>query len=272
MAKTTVKQPSVKNTKATPPPTPSQEVMAKADQAVSTNVHNWTAQSASAKDLLIPKILVMQGLSKLVAARKAQIGDLVESLNSEKLGTIDQAVEFIPFGIRPMWVHFAEDKPNSNNFKYKGQEDITPANDNLPYEEVINGVKVRRDRTLNFYCLRPSEIKDGMHFPYMLSFRRTSMMAGKKLNTAFVRLAAFNKPPAADVFELCGSMQSNEKGTYAVLDVRKKRESTPEEIAACFQWHQTISQSNVKIDDSDLQGETEETGTTQQEPQGPSQF
>lgn len=251
--KTAPKKKSPPAVKKNPEPTTAVTAKSNSDLAVPTG--SWGHTASNSRDIIIPKILAMQGLSKLVAARKATIGDFVESLNSTKLGSVDRPIEFIPFAVKPMWIIFEE---KNGAMKYVKQVDIDAENDAWPYEEVLNGVKIRRDRTLNFYVLLPEEVKAGMYFPYIISFRRTSMMAGKKLNTAFARLAAFNKPPASEVYELCGTSQSNDKGTFIVMDVKKKRETAQDELAAAFQWFKTVSSTAVKVDDSDLEVEAEQ--------------
>lgn len=234
------------------------EVAKKEETQVAFPVGNWGEKTYSAKSLIIPKILAMQGLSKLVLERKAMFGDLIDSLNSSKLGDIKEPLEFIPFSAQEIWIIYKVSSKDGKS-EYIETTPVNASNDNWRYEENINGTMIRRDRAINVYCLLPKEIKEGMYMPYCISFRRTSLQAGKKIVTAFTRLQAFGKPPAGETFELSASQTSNEKGTYIVFDVKRNRQSTNDEIAACYKWFQTISKSSYEVDNADLESSEEAT-------------
>lgn len=211
---------------------------------------SWGAEGISAQDILLPKILLMQGLSQWVADEKAKLGDMVDSLAGTVLGDKGKGVDVLAFNSFKTWVIYQE---VNGKLKFVKQEPMTAANQGWPLEEVMDGVKVRRDKALNFYCLLPNQIASGEHFPYLLSCRRTSYPAGKKLVTHFTRLKMFQKPPAARIFELTCKRQENEKGIFYVFDVIEKRASTEAEMKAAWDWWQVIRSTNVRIDDSDLE-------------------
>jgi hypothetical protein len=222
------------------------------------------AGSLTSRDITIPKILPMQGLSKKVTARQASFGEFRTSDNNALVGTIDKPIQFIPFYLEKVWIIFHEEK---GNFKFKGLEPITPRNENLPYEEInAEGVKVRRDRTMNFYVLLADEVEKGGAIPYVISFRRTSLRAGQQLATQmFVKNVEAGKTPASVVCELGGSSQSNDKGTFVVLNVAAKRDSSASEVGTAFKWVKTIKQGQAKVDNSDYAEEasTMSGGSTQ---------
>jgi len=104
--------------------------------------------------------------------------------------------------------------------------------------------------------LIPDEVKEGGCMPYVLSFRRTSLKAGKKLATQmFVKNRAANKNPAAVVLEVSGHSKQNDDGEFIVQDVKAKRPSTDEEMVKAYEWYQLIHSGKTKVDESDL-GET----------------
>jgi len=62
-----------------------------------------------ANDIIIPKILPMQGLSVMVADGKAMMGEFRDSLSGEKLGSIAEPIPFIPFHVEKVWDILEED-------------------------------------------------------------------------------------------------------------------------------------------------------------------
>lgn len=231
----------------------------------------WGAPpSITHKDIVIPKILPMQGLSKKVMEGQAAFGEFRDSLNNELVGTLNKPFEFIPFFMEKVWIVFEE---KNGAMKFTKTVRIDTGNEDWPYEEVVNGVKIRRDRTMNFYVLLPEEVEKGIAIPYILSFRRTSLNAGKKLaTTMFVKNMAAKKTPAAMVCELGGVKTQNDKGTFVVMDIKEKRPSTNVEIAKAFEWLQPIAKGAAKVDNSDLEGEAETMNSSYTDQAGTQQF
>jgi hypothetical protein len=217
----------------------------------------WGGEGLHGSDLLVPKMLLMQGLSKLVADGAASPGQIRDSLTGDlfggKTGKDVKPVEIIAFSSFRTWVIF--EKKNGKD-EYVKTIPITPENEGLAITEVVNGVEVRRDKCLNFYVLRPEDIKDGSAFPYLISFRRTSGRAGKKLATFAAKLRVFKKPLASKVMMLSVESMENDKGKFFGLDISQGRDSTPEEIKEAFQWHEALKTATVRVDDSDLKTET----------------
>jgi hypothetical protein len=206
------------------------------------------------KDIILPKILVMQGLSDLVADGKAMMGELRESLDGRLLAAKEGKLEVIPFHSTKTWAIFEESK---GKLEYKETVPWGPENCNWEWTANVNGVNVRRDQCLNFYVLVASEIKEGSFMPYMLSFRRTSYKAGKKLVTAKEKLKMFKRPLASKCFELSAMKTENDLGTFYVFDVVQGRDTTPEELEAVKGWFDMIQTASVKVDDSDLRSISE---------------
>ena len=214
----------------------------------------------SAQDMVISKILPMQGLSKLVTEGKAMMGDFCDSVNGTKLGSIDQPLDFIPFKVDKMWVKTITSKGKTT---FDGIDPITRANESAPKEEQLpNGDFLHRDYTYYVYCLLPKDLEEGNMVPYILSFKRTSVRAGKKVMTQmFVRNKMANKTPASWVMQLSGARQSNDKGTYIVVDVNTMhRETTKEELNMAFEMFNMIKEGDSKIDHSDEIKETKPKG------------
>jgi hypothetical protein len=228
------------------------QVATQGSKAVGAVQAAWGAEDIRQEDIIVPKILIMQGLSKMVSDDNvgAKLGEFRDSLDGKLLGSTKDAVEFVPFRIQKSWTLSEE---VNGKMEYCGTEPVTPENVGAEWDYEEKGQKKRRDQTLTVFALRPSEIKEGAAFPYAIVFKRTSYTAGRKLMTAFAKLSALGQPAAAKVFALSATKTENEKGTYFVLDVREARTSTKEELAAGYQWYQTVTQqgSKVKVDDAD---------------------
>ena len=232
------------------------------------SMESWGQSNMSSKDLVLSMILPIQMMSKKSVDGKAFFGELRDTVNNEKFGDLSTPLQFIPFHMEKV---FIESEKDGNKNKFLRSLPITPANENLPYQEG----NLSRDYTINFYCILPSQVnaesaaQGGGCLPYVLSFRRTSLKAGKKVATqAYAANAAAGKPPAATVMELSVVKTSNDKGTYAVLDTKMSRLSTKEELATAYFWFKAMKSMKVKVDESHLTEEnTNTTGMSE-----PSEF
>ena len=204
------------------------------------------------RDLLLPRVLLMQGLSKFVADDKARMGEFRDSLEAKKLGGKDEPMSFIPFHSFKTWVIFKDTK---GKLEYAETVPFTPDNMNWLREEVQGGVTVKRFQAINYYVLLPSEIEAGEAFPYVLSFRSTSYKAGRKLETFKVKYKAIGKPLAWRNFLLSTTLQENEKGKFYVMDVATGDVTKKEHLEAVSKWKDIISNANVRIDETDSEGE-----------------
>lgn len=243
----------------------SNEVAVKSTNAVATTemLNEWGAPTTSAQDVIIPKLLPMQGMSDLVTSRKAMIGEFRDSLSGALLGNIDDGVEVIPFYLQKAWDIMAQ-QPDG---QYKWQKSFpvveNPAdpayNDNWPWETEQDGVKIRNVRRFNYFVLLPNEVAAGGAIPYMLSFKSKSAMEGKKLFTQmYIRNIRANLPPAAFHVKISGKMETNDKGTFVAIKYSPLGRSTDAELAECLNWIKMIRGGQAKVDmseETDLQHE-----------------
>lgn len=261
-AKKTKKLEAVSDDASTAIATTQTQLPAAANQAQIMN--EWGVQNLTSRDVVIAKILPMQAMSKKVVDGQARLGEFRDSLNNEVIGMAEgfgtpaKPLEFVPFYMEKTWLIFEDKTGTGQNMKFTKTVAIDQTNESWPFEETINGVKIRRDRTMNFYCLHPSQVADGTALPFLLSFRRTSAKAGQKLaTTMFMSNIKAGKTPASMVMELTGVKTSNDKGTFVVLDVKQKRESSAGEVAEAFSWLKQIRAGAAKVDNSDLESEAD---------------
>ena len=233
-----------------------QEVVKKEESALvagSMDMGAWGTPEISSKDIIIPKILCMQGLSVLVADEKAKMGDLVDSMTQEVIGNCtSKPVQFIPFHMEKIIII---SKLVDKDYEFDHIENVTAENENRPYEEVIGPDTFKNEFAMNFYVLRPED----MSLPYIISFKGMSRKAGKILATQmFVRNAAAGKIPPAFVMELAGVKTKNDKGTFYVLESKAVRDSSAEEIASAFTWYKTVNSGGVKTHEESIKKDASE--------------
>ncbi len=217
-----------------------------------------TTSIADASDIIIPKVLVMQGLSKMVAAGTAVMGEIRDSLKGKLLAAKDKPVEIIPFHISKSWVIF--EKTKGGKFEFVSQVPWSHENARWEWNETIDGREIRRDLCRNVYCLFPDNLKT---IPHVISFRRTSAITGKKLYTYQEELRQTGKPLCAKTFLLSAVKTENDLGSFYVFDVVDNRETTPEELNCIFPWYEMIQNSTIHpVDDSDFKDESDTDTTT----------
>ena len=231
--------------------------VAKKEENTDLAVYNeaYGTEDIDNEDIIIPKILMMQGMSKLVTEGKAKLGDMVDSLTSEVLGDVNNAIEFIPFKTFKTWIIFHDEE-------YKETVPLTPANKGWPIEDTVDGVDIRRDKVFNVYCLLPEQIEKGDFLPYVLSFRRTSYYTGRKLATAFARLKMYKKPAFAKVFKLTANKQQKDKHTYFSFDLEQVGDSSNAQMKECKMWYDVVKGKAVDNSEQHKDAPTP-TGTTQ---------
>lgn len=235
-----------------------QENEQKKELAVASNLDAWGGgQTVTANDIIIPKILPLQYMSEKLKKKQGEYGEFRDTINNHLFGDLKTPFEFIPFYMEKKWIEFdmvpqkagASKREFKQIVKIQDNPMLPGYNDELPLSEP----GIERDRIMDFYVLIPSEVKAGEALPYVLSFRRTSLKAGKKLaHQMFIRNRVAKKVPAATVMLLSGNSVQNDQGEFVVQDVSVSRAATPEELVAAKHWFDMVGKGAVKVDDSDL--------------------
>lgn len=201
-----------------------------------------------ASDLVLPKLLLMQGLSEYVADERAKMGDMVNSVTGEVLGGKDKPVEIIPFYMTRNYVVSVK---QGDKFEFRGVVPATPANANWKTkehrEEMTSEGLTRRDYSLDYFVLLADEVKSGVAFPYQVSFRRTSIQTGKQLYTSL--FTSGGKPTTT--WKLGCKKRENDLGNFYVYELSKGNKLTPEQMGAVEKWAGIISAGSYKVDDSE---------------------
>lgn len=218
-----------------------------------------------ASNIVIPKILLMQGLSEMVADGAAQMGEMVRSTTKEKVGGADKPVEIIPLTFNNTWVELEK---VGQKFEYRGQVPMTAQNQDLPWEFEKNGTQWKRMKSLNLYALILDDVKaeqaemekakngempdpDKALLPILVSFRSTSFPAGKAITTHFAKARKFGLPGHVSVLKLKCHKEKNDLGTYFVFDVENGGKTPSDVLQTCEYWKGLVASNRVQVDNSD---------------------
>jgi len=224
---------------------------------------SWGAETADSDDILIPKLLLMQGVSQAVADEKADQGDILDSVTLEKLGS-GREKSFKEIGVVPLmatktWTNF---EIVDGHEEWRGEEPFTPQNVNRgKSSKGENGEEFKHVKNLNFYVMLEEQLKDPTAIPYLVSFRSTSYRVGQALSTHFskcAKAAAMGKPvpPAATIFNLGAKKTSNENNTWWIYSLSPKGSTGKEDLKVCYDWYQILRKGAHKVDQSEF-GESE---------------
>lgn len=244
-----------------------------------------------ASDVLIPRLLLMQGISPLVTSRKAQIGDIVRSTTGEKVGNPDKSVDIIPLKMVNSWINFedtGQGQPAFRGMEHRGKDHNGQTNEDLPWEyKGEEGQDMFRRKAITLYALIPADVEaynreieravavgeapdlNKTLLPVVLTFQSTSFKyAGKKCASFFndVRTNAIKLQGRMTIapfqYVLTLKCREEKKGTNAwyVYDFEAPKMLKDAAIRAeAAKWAQVLAAGNVKTDDS---GEIDEDATS----------
>lgn len=234
------------------------------------SLEEFGMQEVSSNDIIIPYVQLIQPMSDKATDGKAMFGELRDSMTNELLGNFSKPLEFVPFFMETLWVEYAAPEREGDQKKFLRilpvvKDPKSPNyNDDWKYMEG----SIVRDRMMNFYVMLTKDLAAGGGMPFIISFRRSSLQAGKKLATQmFVKNRASGKLPTAVACNLVVRKESNDKGTFAVMDVEPSREASVPEQQAAIVWLKPVKEGKTKRDDREIVGEpdavVEATETTQ---------
>jgi hypothetical protein len=209
-------------------------------------------------DLLISRVLLAQAMSKYVAAGKANMGQLVGSLEHELLADKGQTLEVIPFH-RVKTFRLFKPQPGAGTPKFITEVPYNP--ETLVWEEKrlreIDWTYVNADKktvteklncfiSWNYYCLLA---KTPEALPRVVSFSSTSYIIGKKLGTMILEAKKQGVPMPFKTYKIGAESRTNDKGTFFVFTVDKGRDTTDAELSHVTYWKELAAKGSVRVDD-----------------------
>lgn len=220
------------------------ELVKKEEMAVSAEVSNlWQQEEVSASNIIIPKVMVMQGLSEMVTEGKAMFGDFKDSLTEETLGGLNKPFEFIPFHLDKILYVTHRKAGTQDKFGLKEVLPLTAETERLPWNDAEGDMEIKRTQAYNFYVINPEDTS----MPYIITFKGMSLRNGKVLNTlAFVKSFIEGSFPPAHRYLLEGTKVQNDKGTFVTIAAKRGEKSENAEIMAAAKWKQTLDAGEAK--------------------------
>jgi len=242
----------------------------------------WGCEDIDPNDVLIPKLLLMQGLSDFVSQGKANIGDIVKSVDGQVVAPRGEKLAFIPLNTFKSWRIMEKE---GDRFEWRKNEPWTAENEHRDLQWTELGNEWRADRTLNFYVLLVQDLKkereamaeiakggaipdgDVVVIPCLLQFIRSSYNTGRQLLTEFAKAKKFKCPPASWTFNLFSETQTKDKTTYHVFSVERAGVTSKEDLAVAYEWYQTIATKDIKVHEaSEVEASSEEPPPAEYEP------
>ncbi len=223
-------------------------------------------------DILVPKMLIMQPISELVASGKVPAGSLIRSTTGEilggKKGQDDVMVPFIPLLTYKDWTLKEE---VNGKYEFRGREPFTAENADAPWDYTQNGKAWKRDKNINLFVLLPADIDrnitarkrmketgelpspDDSLLPMLIQFTRTSFKVGRGVVTHFAQSADMGIPAACSQLSIYTEFVKGDKGSYFVYKLGVRATTDVEHLIQAKKWYGTLSkaQGKIKVDDRD---------------------
>jgi hypothetical protein len=213
------------------------------------------------RDLIIPKVLVMQGLSKLVAEGEAKMGDIVDTAANTVVGSVREKdrkpLRFYPLQMFRYWIKRIVDA--DGKLQFDSAVPWTAGNADMPWDIMDGARKIGvNEETIVFSVVPENQIDDIDQPPRLLSFRKTSLKQTKALKHHFFMCMSTRKEvPFQTAFELSGRLDKNDKGEQwylpEVLPKGKAEDETAVKLMGFYKRYGTAIKEKVAglIDDEE---------------------
>lgn len=236
----------------------SKEVVKKETQALVANQgvnigDVMTDMGMSAEDILIPKLLMAQGTSRVVGEEKAKLGDWTHSISGEKIAGFEEMIEIIPLRLYKTWIKL---DVTQGTPKFLGEEPALSQKERK-WEELDGASKIRNYYTYNFYALLMKDVEAGYALPVVISFKSSSMLTGKKLASQMAFLGASGKPVFSETVMLYSKKEKKDTNFYGVARFTAGRklsalENGPKYLELAAQWSANVRGiDSSKVHDAD---------------------
>lgn len=168
-------------------------------------------------DILIPKIHLIQTMSELSKSREKMDGDYVDSRTAETLLPVDGPAEYLPLIVLKTFKRWHTFELVGDKKKFLSSEVmVLGKNENLKYEETVEGKDLRRRQVISAYVLLGEDAKKGINKPYIIDFAATSKGAGRDMVSDINVLNTDGIPSWLAWFKLSKFEETSEQGDYFV--------------------------------------------------------
>lgn len=242
---------------------PTKEV-AKKNSTPPPVLHKPHESIVDSADIVVPRLLLAQGLSQSVADNKAKMGDITNSLTGAVVGGAAQEITFIPVTIKKYWKNF--EKVGTKK-QYRGIEPFTRDNASRPLTEMLPAqanpqisTTWEHDLVLDVFGFTEADVKDPIALPTAISFTRTSYKAGQKVMTHFAALEGASPPLPYHQYMMILSCtkKQNDKGIFYIFDVKPKMDGM-KPVLTPASYYPKIERWSRILNDSSRQIAVDET-------------
>jgi len=198
-------------------------------------------EGEDSSDMIIPRAHLFQGTNteSKIFGKEAEPGELYNSVTGEKIGTTK-------FLVVDGFKDWADIQDNKVVFASKNKSDFQP--DDLEWHD---HTPPRVQERINFICLF-----DGEEWPMILRFKKTSLAAGRTLNT-MLKLHKGRK-----MYELTTKERDFEKGSCLVPVIKPAGDPPAEMYALACDLRDSLKGRKVEVAESELDEEMPETDGT----------
>ena len=223
----------------------SKALTVKQETQVSVPVAQVSSETGIDPSLVKPtRIHLLQNTSELVGDGQAQLGDIaILGDDTSVIGGIDKPVEIVPMYMFETWVIMdCTEQPA----KFLRVEPLNASNKMLPWEDIENGVPIKRLKTINWFVMIRKDMATDKAFPAIATFKSTSYKAGQNLASAVFKSGFLGKPAYAKSYLLGSKREKGEKSTYAVYTITKGENTTPAEIECVQRLLPLVTKPEIK--------------------------
>jgi hypothetical protein len=231
------------------------ELVKKQDQELAAlTQQSWDSEDdvIEAKDIRIPRALLMQAMSELVGQRKAVAGDIVDSNTFEKLGDEQTPLIVVPITTFKTWTL---ESLKNGKFEWETSEAYTLQNSTRKKEGFKFVCRDGQERegkaieVINLLCFLEKDLGKASALPYVIAFRMTSFQCGQQILTERNSARSENLPFSAYKLKLSPLYTKNDKGQFYkfAMTGKSKNEKFVENAAVLKKWHETFSAGALKV-------------------------
>jgi hypothetical protein len=207
----------------------------------------WGTEGVDAQDVLIPRLMLAQGMSPIVQQGNAVVGSIFNSNTGQTLVKKKEKLSFIPLMYFREW-HVCSVDPQGNE-KLIERVKMVQANEGWSKEDVVAGpdgrmIPIRRHKAHNFFVLLPKFIDE---LPFLITFKKSNQMAGKRLVTHLKTSALKGAPAAALTWNVYADDHTYNGRTYPVFNVEPGEETPKSMLDVAFKWYNTLSKSAAVV-------------------------
>jgi len=221
-------------------------------------------EEADASDIIVPRILLMQGTSKWVP-ETFNMGEIIDSVEEKVLAKKGATLKILPFIMKKTWEVFTQEQPPA----WLRSEKWNAANDQLDWkfeeEDPDRGtIDCFRQRNYGFYCfvLEEDGSIDEFAIPSLINFRSASgFKEGKKIASWFARMKSMNKPGFTVTWNITTETVKESDKSYQKFIVKRGETATEEQQKAVMKWLDLFATQAQKIKDHDVDDAADATAT-----------